>query len=124
VRTRYATVATLLKSAGGIRPATTAMPSSSRRLSMIDREEISRGLKGRETFTTIAERIGRSPSTMCREVARNGGRKRYRATSAASAAIERARRPKCRKLELDDELRTVVVEKLKLLCPSFGGPAF
>jgi transposase, IS30 family len=111
----YATVATLLKSAGGIRPATRVGPSSSLRLSMVEREEISRGLKARETFTAIAERIERSPSTVSREVARNGGRQRYRATSASSTAVERARRPKCRKLELDDELRAIVVDKLTLL---------
>jgi DNA-binding CsgD family transcriptional regulator len=52
--------------------ATTAVPSSSRRLSMIERAEISRGLKGCETFTTIAERIGRSPSTVSREVGEAG----------------------------------------------------
>ena len=114
-RRAYATVATLLKTAGGIRPAPLTVSSSPLRLSMVEREEISRGVKARETFTVIAERIGRSPSTVSREVARNGGRQRYRATAAAAAALARARRPKLRKLELDDELRAVVVEKLTLL---------
>jgi IS30 family transposase len=73
----YATVAALLKDAGGIRPATPTVPSSPRRLSTAEREEISRGPRARETFTVIAERIGRCPSTVSREVARNGGRPRY-----------------------------------------------
>src|SRR5829696_9789059 len=67
----YATVATLLKSSGGIRPAPSSAATSPRQLSMAEREEISRGLKARETFTAIAERIGRAPSTVSREVARN-----------------------------------------------------
>jgi IS30 family transposase len=111
----YATVAARLKDAGGIRPATPTVPSSPRRLSTAEREEISRGLRARETVAVIAERIGRSPSTVSREAARNGGRLRYRATKAATAAIDRSRRPKPRKLDTDIELRAVVVEKPTLL---------
>ena len=64
------------------------------RLSLAEREEISRGLAGGESLRSIARRLGRSPSTISREVAANGGRRRYRACRADKAAVRRARRPK------------------------------
>ena len=64
------------------------------RLSLREREEISRGLAGGESLRSIARRLGRSPSTISREVATNGGRRRYRACRADTAALRRARRPK------------------------------
>jgi len=59
-----------------------------------EREEISRGLSAGDSIRAIAARIGRPPSTVSREVSRNGGRQRYRATDADKAAWTRARRPK------------------------------
>ncbi|WP_371877043.1 helix-turn-helix domain-containing protein, partial [Microbulbifer sp. 2205BS26-8] len=62
---------------GGIAPARRSR--SARALSSTEREEISRGLSAGLTFSRIAEVIGRSISTVCREVHRNGGRTAYRA---------------------------------------------
>jgi IS30 family transposase len=59
-----------------------------------EREEIFRGLATGESLRAIATRLGRSASTVCREVNRNGGRNRYRATRAEEKAWHRARRPK------------------------------
>jgi IS30 family transposase len=68
------------------------------RLSLREREEISRGLAAGESRRSIARRLGRSPSTIVREVARNGDARRYRACSADRAALVRARRPKVAKV--------------------------
>jgi IS30 family transposase len=84
------------------------------RLSLTEREEISRGLAGGESIRAIARRLARSPSTVSREVAANGGRRRYRACGADKAAVRRARRPKRSKLASCDRLPTVVEAKLEL----------
>jgi len=84
------------------------------RLSLTEREEISRGLAGGESIRAIARRLARSPSTVSREVAANGGRRRYRACGADKAAVRRARRPKRSKLASCDRLRTVVEAQLEL----------
>ena len=84
------------------------------RLSLTEREEISRGLAGGESLGAIARRLGRSPSTIAREVAVNGGCKRYRACAADKAAVRRARRPKRSKLASCARLRAVVDAKLVL----------
>jgi IS30 family transposase len=84
------------------------------RLSLAEREEISRGLVGSESLRAIARRLGRSPSTVSREVAANGGRKRYRACSADRAAVRRMVRPKVSKLAACARLRAVVEAKLAL----------
>ncbi|HEY7883010.1 MAG TPA: helix-turn-helix domain-containing protein, partial [Streptosporangiaceae bacterium] len=63
------------------------------RLGLADREEISLGLHGGESFTVIAGRLGRAVSTVSREVAANGGRDGYRAWRAHQRAREQARRP-------------------------------
>ena len=68
------------------------------RLSLSDREEISRGLARRQSLSAIARRLGRSPSTISREVKANGGRKNYRAWSAHEGAYRKAKRPKAGKL--------------------------
>ena len=68
------------------------------RLTLADREEISLGLHGAETFTAIAARVGRAVSSVSREVAANGGRGGYRAWRAHQRARERTRRPKPSKL--------------------------
>jgi IS30 family transposase len=71
---------------------------SSLRLSIAEREEISRGLRGGESLRRIAVRLGRSTSTVSREVAGNGGRRRYRAHLAEVRTAARARRPRRAKL--------------------------
>jgi IS30 family transposase len=82
--------------AGGKRPS--QRERSELRLSLEEREEISRGLAGGLSVRAIAEGLGRSPSTVCREVNANGGRKKYRALSADRGAQRRALRPKRAKL--------------------------
>jgi IS30 family transposase len=68
------------------------------RLTLADREEISLGLRGGQSFAAIAARLGRATSTVSREVAGNGGRREYRAWRAHQQARDRARRPKPCKL--------------------------
>jgi transposase, IS30 family len=69
------------------------------RLSLREREEISIGLRKRRSMSSIARAIGRSPSTVAREVRANGGRARYRAWRAHDRAYVCARRPRPAKLE-------------------------
>jgi transposase, IS30 family len=77
---------------------------SALRLSLAEREEVSRGLVGGESLRTIATRLGRAPSTISREVAWNGSRDDYRACRAESEAVRRGRRPKPSKLAVDSRL--------------------
>jgi transposase, IS30 family len=74
----------LVVALGGVRAR--KRPRSPRRLSLEDREEIRAGLGAGASFAAIAGRIGRCPSTVSREVNRNGGRRRYRAVAADGAA--------------------------------------
>jgi IS30 family transposase len=96
------------------RPVVPEPRRSPLRLSLTEREEISRGLAGGESRRSIARRLGRSPSTISREVNVNGGVRRYRACRADSDAFRRARRPKPSKLVLCARLRAVVEHKLEL----------
>ena len=105
------TIRTHVVSAGWKRPVPPA-EWSPRRLSLSEREEISRGIAGGVSMRCIAHRLGRAPSTVSREVAVNGGRVRYRATVAHTASRHRARRPKSAKLADNSRLRQVVEEKL------------
>jgi IS30 family transposase len=90
------------------RPAVAEPVRSALRLSLAEREEISRGLVGGESLRAIARRLSRSPSTISREVAANGRRRRYRACRADKAAVQRTRRPKPSKLATCGRLRAVV----------------
>jgi IS30 family transposase len=83
-------------------------------LKMTEREEISRGLGSGESFRSIAGRLDRAPSTVSREVARHGGRARYRANHADYEASRSALRPKPCRLALNGRLRKVVASKLAL----------
>jgi IS30 family transposase len=102
----------VLSSNGGI------MPSSRRRsrlaLTLTEREEISRGISSGESIRQIASMLGRAPSTVSREIARHGGRIKYRATLADSVAWQRALRPKLCRLAVHKELQGVVAEQLSL----------
>ena len=85
---------------------------SSARMSLMDREEISRGLVAGESLRSIARRLDRAPSTICREVNTNGGRGAYRAVDAEDRVRERAKRPKVPKLAANSRLRILVESKL------------
>jgi IS30 family transposase len=87
---------------------------SGRQLSLAEREEISRGLAGGASLRSIAAGLGRASSTVCREVARNGGRRRYRAAVAEDRAWVRGRRPKQARLAVNAELRAAVQDRLAL----------
>ena len=100
----------LVGETGGVRPR--ARVINERRLSLAEREEISRGLAAGLSLRLIAERLGRAPSTICREVNANGGRGRYRALAAERVARRRARRPKVAKLAQNHRLRAKVEAKL------------
>lgn len=78
------------------------------RLSLADREEISRGLEAKETFTVIGARLGRHSTSISREVALDGGRDTYRAWRADRLAHQRASRPKTEKLALIPQLAAAV----------------
>lgn len=102
----------LLSRTGGIRPP--ERTRSRLALSLVEREEISRGLKGGLSMRDIARRLQRSPSTISREVKRNGDRKAYRAVSSDQAAWDRARRPKRCKLAGNRSLSRTIARKLQL----------
>jgi IS30 family transposase len=82
-------------------------------LSVAEREEISRGIAAHRSVRAMARALARSPSTISREIARNGGRWRYRAARANEAAYVRARRPKRCRLRQHRRLRAIVAEKLR-----------
>ena len=82
-------------------------------LTAIEREEISRGVAAGESARRIAARLGRAPSTVTRELDRNGGRRRYRAADADRHAWQRARRPQRCKLASDRVLAGLVAAKLE-----------
>ena len=77
------------------------------RVSLVGREEISRGLAAGDSLRAIARRLGRAPSTVSREVAANGGRTHYRAVKAHHGAHARSRRPKRPRLGSGPLLATV-----------------
>ena len=95
---------------GGIRPPTRRRAAG--RLSLAEREEISRGLAAGRSLRVIAAGLGRAPSTVSREVAGHGGRRGYRAARADQLAWARARRRKVCKLATRPVLRDIVAEKL------------
>jgi IS30 family transposase len=99
-------VQNVLNRAGGLPPRTTVR--SSLRLSSAEREEISRSLGTGDSFRQIAADLGRSGSTVSREVAANGGRRRYRAYLAEDRASRSARRPRVAKLARNRRLRREV----------------
>ncbi len=96
----------LLGKTGGLKPRTT--PQSALRLSLPEREEISRGLLAGDSCRMIATRLGRSPSTVSRDVSAGGARTQYRAWRADDKAHRRAHRPKTPKLVACSRLRVEV----------------
>jgi transposase, IS30 family len=98
--------------AGGVK-SNGPRPVSGRYLSVAEREEIAVGLAGGESVRAVAARLGRSPSTISREIRRNSrGRGSYRALAAQGQAQYRARRPKTAKLAGNAVLREWVQARL------------
>jgi len=102
---------TFIAGAGGRRP--TVRERCPLRLSLAEREEISRGLASGLSIRSIADGLSRSPSTICREVNANGGPQKYRALPADRGAQRRTLRPKRAKLAQCRRLRSVVERKLE-----------
>jgi IS30 family transposase len=102
---------TFIAGAGGRRP--TARERCALRLSLAEREEISRGLASGLSIRSIADGLSRSPSTICREVNANGGPQKYRALPADLGAQRRTLRPKRAKLAQCRRLRSIVERKLE-----------
>jgi len=100
----------VVASNGGYVPA--VRRRSARVLTISEREEISRGLAEGASLRRIAGRLHRAPSSISREVARHGGRHRYRAARAQERAWDRARRPKPCKLAAVPRLGELVAGKL------------
>src|SRR5450432_4452486 len=97
---------------GGIRPA--ERRRSRLALTLAEREVISRGVTVHQSARSIAKLLGRSPSTVSREMRRNGGYNRYRATLADENAWARSRRPKCCKLAINSRLRQAVAGETQI----------
>ena len=97
---------------GGIRPR--ERRRSRLALTLPEREEISRAIVAQRSIRAMARLLGRSPSTVSREVCRNGGYGRYRAAPADAQAWARARRPKRCKLATHAWLRQAVARRLRL----------
>lgn len=108
----HSVVQGILSRTGGIRPA----PRNRSRLALTlaEREEISRGVVAGQSIRSIATRLGRAPSTVSRELRRNGGAGGYRASQADQAAWDRACRPKTCKLVANRALAHRVAGKLRM----------
>ena len=100
----------LLRLSGGLPPRTPSRGPC--RLSLAEREEISRSLQRGESRRAIAHRLGRAPSTISRDVLANGGRRTYRAWHAERRAILHGYRPKVSKLAVHLPLRSEVERRL------------
>ena len=109
----HSSVQRILAETGGIPPAPRCR--AKRSLTLSEREEISRGLVAGCSIRALATQLGRAPSTVSREVKRNGGRECYRATQADQATWNRAHRPKPCKLAENPALAHIVANKLHSL---------
>ena len=105
------TIHTTLSYQGGISPR--VRTRNKRVLNNEEREQISRGLCSGSSIRSLAKALERAPSTVSREVNRNGGRDRYRAQSADTRAWKQALRPKDCKLATHGQLRRMVANKLR-----------
>jgi IS30 family transposase len=108
----HTSVQGILARTGGFRPPQRVRSATA--LTLAEREEISRSLVTGHSIRAIAARIDRAPSTVSREVERNGGKAGYRANQADRAAWDRARRPKRCKLARERSLVVIVADKLRL----------
>jgi len=108
----HSSIQRILAESGGIRPA--QRQRSRLALSLAEREEISRSLAAGHPIRRIAQSLGRAPSTISREISRNGGHMSYRASCADAATWKRAHRPKTCKLVDNPVLAEIVASKLQL----------
>lgn len=107
----HSSIQGILARTGGIRPP--PRRRSKLALTLAEREEISRSVVAGQSIRSIAAALGRAPSTVSREIQRNGGLEAYRATQADQAAWDRSRRPKTCKLVQNRMLARVVAIKLQ-----------
>jgi IS30 family transposase len=107
----HSSIQRILAETGGIRP--TQRCRSRLALSLAEREEISRAVVADQSMHSIATSLGRAPSTISREIKRNGGQECYRASQADQAAWDRAHRPKSCKLVQNRALAHIVAGKLQ-----------
>ena len=107
----HSSVRGVLLETGGIRPS--PRRRSRLALTLAEREEISRGMVAGQSLRSIAASLRRAPSTVSREIKRNGDREGYRASKAEEAAWDRARRPKTCKLVENRALASIVAKKLR-----------
>ena len=108
----HSSISRIISISGEIRPP--QRRRSRLALSLSEREDISRSIATGSSMRMIATQLGRSPSTISREINRNGGYDRYRAAEAEQAAWNRALRPKLCKLAGNKRLTRTVVKKLQL----------
>ena len=109
----HSSIQRILSANGGVRPA--GRTRSRLSLSLAEREEISRGIVCGHSMRAIAASLGHAPSTVSREIRRNGGRRGYRANQADQAAWDRSCRPKRCKLVENRALARIVARKLRQL---------
>ncbi len=107
----HSSVQRIFSEHGGIRPPD--RKRSPLALTLSERETISRGLAQKLSMSAIAAQLGRAPSTVSREIKRNGGYASYRASAAEEAAWQRALRPKACKLAGRPYLVREITEKLQ-----------
>ena len=108
----HSSIQGILAETGGIRPTERSRSRSA--LTLAEREEISRGVVAGQSMRSIAAQLGRAPSTISREIKRNGGQEGYRASQADQAAWDRGCRPKTCKLAQNRALARLVAGKLRL----------
>ena len=108
----HSSIQGILVETGGIRPAQRCR--SRLALTSTEREEISRAVVAGHSIRAMATSLGRAPSTISREIKRNGGHGSYRAAQADEAALHRARRPKVCKLVENRTLAHIVAGRLQL----------
>jgi IS30 family transposase len=109
----HRSVRQILAETGGIRPP--ERRRSCLALTLAEREEISRAVVAGLSIRAIATTLGRAPSTVSREIKRNGGQENYRANQADQAAWNRGHRPKVCKLVQNRALARIVAMKLRML---------
>ena len=107
----HSSIQRILAESGGIRPA--QRRRSRLALTLAEREEISRAVVAGQSIRSIATSLGRAPSTISREIKRNGGQECYRASQADQAAWDRTHRPKTCKLAENRTLAHIVADKLQ-----------